>query len=126
MRKLFLLFLLLFASVSAYSQVSVKLKEYDLMDDKTKEITVFYIAGVGNGLSWANIAAVEEKQKPLYCPPSKLSLGFDNYKSFIDTELKRAKENSNKWTYDNMDIGQAMLLHLQEIFPCKKDGAYGR
>jgi len=125
-RKLFLVFFFLFMSGGAHSQVSVKLKEYDLMDGKTKELTIFYIAGVGNGLSWANIALVEGKQKPLYCPPSKLSLGFDNYKSFIDSELKKAKENSNKWAYDNMDLGQAMLLHLQEIFPCKRDGSYGR
>lgn len=68
MRKLFLVLFFLFSSGSAYSQVSVKLKEYDLMDAKTKELTIFYIAGVGNGLSWANIAMVEGKQKPLYCP----------------------------------------------------------
>lgn len=126
MRKLMISLVLIAASFNVYSQVTVKLKEYDLMDEKAKEVTVFYIAGIGNGLSWANVASVEGKQKPLYCPPTKLSLGFDNYKSFVDAELKKAKQNSNKWTYENMDLGQALLIHLQEVFPCNKGGTYGK
>jgi hypothetical protein len=118
--------LLALISISVSAQVSLKLKDYDSMSDQEKEIALYYIAGIGNGISWANVALVETKQKPLYCAPAKFALSLDNYKSFIDLEVKKAKSDSNKWAYQNMELGHAMLLHLQEIFPCNGTGIYGK
>jgi hypothetical protein len=117
---------LTFLSLNTFAQVSLKLKEYDLMSEKEKEATLYYIAGIGNGISWSNVALVETKQRPLYCAPAKFALGLDNYKSFIDLELKKAKSNTNKWAYENMELGHVMLLHLQEVFPCNGTGTYGK
>lgn len=46
-----------------------------------------YVAGLGQGMFWANVALKAQGKEKLYCPPPTLALNVDNYLSILDKEV---------------------------------------
>jgi hypothetical protein len=46
-----------------------------------------YIMGVGAGFLWANTSLRHEGKTPLYCPPEKCGVSFDQYMGILSREL---------------------------------------
>ena len=76
---------------TAHSEISIK--EYKSV--KEEHFTKVYINGIGRGLFWANAEADDSFKKKLYCSPSKLALGVENYLQIIDDEIERATYTSD-------------------------------
>jgi hypothetical protein len=85
--------------------------------DAAKLMEVF-IAGVGEGVFWANIFGdIQNKNARLYCPRGKLALNGHNYAAILDDEIKKQA--------DRMTASSLLIMGLEETFPCKAE-AKGR
>ncbi len=73
----------------------------------------FYISGVGNALSFSNIALEQRGDKPFFCPPEKIALNVENYMDIIDKEIARKQKNPN-----NVPVEVILYSGLVEVFPC--------
>ncbi|MDR3396599.1 MAG: hypothetical protein P4M06_03470 [Pandoraea sp.] len=71
-----------------------------------------YVAGLGQGMFWANVALEAQGNKKLYCPPRALALNVNNYMSILDKEVTKPV------TRDTDDIGVLLLQALIDTFPC--------
>lgn len=89
---------------------------------KSDESIKLWVHGVGVGFSWANVALIHSKNKPLYCPPAQLYLGADNYLNILVRQLDAMKKASTDTTPmpPKMEIEPILLLGLQNTFPCPK------
>jgi hypothetical protein len=96
----------------AHSEVTVK--QYQEMG-KAPEWFEMYLAGLGQGLSWANVSLKTSGQNQIYCPPPKLSLTSANYIKIMDDEIK-ARESKPDLMLEPM-----MLFGLRRTFPCPWD-----
>lgn len=88
-----------------------------------KLVIVNYIAGIGEGLVWANTELESRKDKPLFCQPKKLALTDENYIQILNDEIKRFEEaktdeSERKKVFDSMPIGLFLLKGLIRTFPC--------
>jgi hypothetical protein len=117
MKKPFLVGLVILILVSPVgADVTVKL----YMQGKNSELLKNYIAGVGTGLSWANIYSFKEFQKGLYCPPKKLALNTDNYRDILHGEIEYLKKHGT--LDDDTFIEMLLIQGLIRTFPCNKNG----
>ena len=73
-----------------------------------------HVAGIADGLSWANSAVQLNGGSRLYCPPDNLSLNDDNYINMIDSEIARSPSFDG-----NTYLGLVLLRALQRAFPCQ-------
>jgi hypothetical protein len=71
-----------------------------------------YVAGVGNGLFWANVYL----KKSLYCPPPNLAVYVDNYVDILDREIDISRKN--KTLTDDTHIELLLIEGLKRTFPC--------
>jgi hypothetical protein len=103
------LFVSLFASKNAYSEISI---EYFNQYKHTKEMKA-YVDGLGKAYSWMNVRLNTDKKPQIYCPPKELAITGDNYFRLIEDSINQ-KNN-------NMGLIEPMLLdQLIKVFPCNK------
>jgi hypothetical protein len=111
-----IIFLLSLLSAPAFAEVPVK----DYQKFKNSESMQMYVAGVGVGFSWANIFMIDETGKVLYCQPSKLALGTDNYIRILEDEIKRYEATAGFQKAQETPIEIILLNGLRKTFPCVK------
>ncbi len=105
---------LLLLVLSTPTLAEIRAKDYERV--KNSEEFKAYIYGVGIGISWANTELRVRNQAALYCPPSKLALGPNNYLDILARQMKDV-EISKKISLD--DPLEAILLEgLMRTFPC--------
>jgi len=88
------------------------------------EMVKFYVQGLGDGMSWADIvnklrSANGRAGAPLYCAPEKLALTRENYLDILDAGIERALDHQTKAEVEKQPIGPILLNSLMETFPCK-------
>jgi len=117
-RFLMILVMVLWCS-NAYAELDVAtyLEIKKKNDTQANNLVDSYISGIGSGLFWSNTAAGFQGGKELYCQPTGLALGLDNYVDFLDREIDQQINSGN--LDDNNSVGMLILKHLQKVFPCK-------
>lgn len=70
------------------------------------------LRGIADGIEWSNIRLQSNGQKKLYCPPEKLAMTVDQYRSIF---VRYVKENPSEGQFP---AGLVMLEALVETFPC--------
>jgi hypothetical protein len=73
----------------------------------------YYISGIEDGLSWANVASGIRIGAKLYCPPSGLALTDDQS---IDI-LRRFVRTNISLNLEQERVGSILLIALQQLFP---------
>ena len=77
-----------------------------------------YISALGDGFLAVNAVAKER----LYCQPSKLALGTDNYIDILNRKIDDlSKRVTNKAQLDDLFISTVLINALIETFPCGVD-----
>jgi hypothetical protein len=98
----------------ALSCASVSYAEPTVQDwIKEKDNLILYVAGLGQGISWANAYLRNTQQKPIYCVPKNLNLVVENYVTIIDTQIReepRVKMDT--------PLGFVLLNGYIATFPC--------
>lgn len=104
---------LVFASFSAHAEMTIT--AYKAEAPNLSLSTKTNLAGIFQGLSWANVRLVYDKRAPLFCQPATLALNFENVTSMIDTYLAGPMGVSQP---PDVPIGVIMLSALVDTFPC--------
>ena len=73
-----------------------------------------YIAGLGQGLFWANVKLASSGRALLYCEPGNLVLTTDQKVSILRSYT--AKNSS----YGVAPAGLVLLRALKDVFPCQE------
>ncbi len=89
------------------------LERYESKDQTIKLISQTHIMGIESGLSWANGYNQANGIPHLYCQPENLGLAADQTVGILRQSIKNHPE------YAELPIGFALLLALQEVFPCQ-------
>jgi hypothetical protein len=74
-----------------------------------------YIMGVGAGFLWANTSLRHEGRMPLYCPPEKRGVSFDQYMAILNRELTLPDMRA---VDPRTPIELVLLSGLRRTFPC--------
>ena len=110
-----MLIALMFAPQLASAQITIEqYRQARLAKDQSS--LQIYIAGVVDGIYWANIALKSERARPLYCMPDGLAFNSDNAIYLIDSTLKKP---NNKFVSSDTPIGIVLLQAIKDEFPCK-------
>lgn len=87
----------------------------DMLKHKSEYVD-FYVLGIGEGFSWANVVNQDKNLATLYCQPKELALNVENYKRVIEDELEKYPEIYK----DNIEVEIALLRGLMRTFPCDR------
>ena len=105
-------------------EINAYLMSRDARDKETMSLLGTYLKGVGEGLSWANIALVMRGQPPLYCAPSQLALNPENYLRMLDDQIARTSaqwsDSEKKARFAKFTIEQFLTDAVIRTFPCKR------
>ena len=74
-----------------------------------------YIMGVGAGFLWANTSLRHEGKTPLYCPPDKRGVSFNQYRAILNRELALPDMRA---VDPRTPIELVLLSGLRHTFPC--------
>ncbi len=111
MKKIVSLFIMMVANIdSAYALT------YESMMERSQETRSIYIAGLGEGFSWANSAAVVDDFR-LYCQPNKLALNGRMYVQILDDFV--ARKEKTEPDIKQQEVGLLMYMALLDVFPCE-------
>jgi hypothetical protein len=98
----------------------VTYKEYKSLKPQDKYMESLYIAGMVEGLTWANGELAARHSEPLFCQPANLDLTLDQDLSIVDGYIERHPETPEQ------RLGILVVLALEETFPCRSgSGAAG-
>ena len=76
---------------------------------------MLYLTGVSDGYVVINKQRMADKQKPLYCQPETEILHGADYMRILEKTLN----HSDNPVPDHISVAEAMLLSLEEEFPCQ-------
>jgi len=76
---------------------------------------MLYLSGVADAYKIMNIRRTAADGHPLYCQPFDVSLNGNDYIRIFDLSLNHPEAPLP----DDMTVAEALLLALQEEFPCK-------
>ena len=112
-----LVIIILTGNIKAQAEPTVKHYLKTIKDKNTTEYFVlnWVVYGIGVGLAWANTDLESREEKKIYCQPSKLALGAENYISIIDRYLEKYPYFTEK---DDWHVGMILKEGLKETFPC--------
>ena len=99
-------------SQSAFASLSIA----EFEDKNKSQSTDTYIVGVGNGLSAANNALIQNKTPPLFCLPAFLKLTVVDYKEIIALGIKDI--SAGRPNREAMGIDGILLKKLTQLYPC--------
>lgn len=102
--------------IISFSSNAITIEKYNQLRQYDPEFINAYMFGLGEAYGWSSTLLEVDNQKPIFCPPLKLSLGPQNYISILDAYIKDAD-------YDVSESQIELLLYygLQLTFPCEKD-----
>jgi len=118
MRILLAVCFLSLGAPQAIAQLTVKEYQARMSPDDLNRVTMtkWYVKGLAEGMTWANINLTLRNSPPLFCLPDKLALGVDNFLDIIDRRVKQLKESGKKT--DDTEVGIILLGGLEDTFPC--------
>ena len=106
-----------FNSDARRPEITVKdYREFVAGQPAERSLMYLYIAGIGDGIRWANIEATLRKQ-PFYCPADKLPMETPDLLDILNREIEGAAKNKVS-KFDEMPIGAVLLAGLIRAFPC--------
>ena len=76
---------------------------------------LLYLTGISDGYAVINKQRMADKQKPLYCQPETEILHGVDYMRILEKTLN----HSDNPVPDHFSVAEAMLLSLEEEFPCQ-------
>jgi hypothetical protein len=122
MRKLTVAFIMF--ALTANAEMTIKDYQQMMASSNKDQIDMakLYIAGLGQGMTWAN-AEARIRKMPFFCAPENLGLNSDNYKAIIEKSIELAVAGgaaANKEKFDNTAIGMVLMQGLLITFPCGK------
>ncbi|HBR22283.1 MAG TPA: hypothetical protein DD713_06930 [Nitrospiraceae bacterium] len=115
--KLIIIFVILLLSSNAIAEVAVKDYLAWKKDDNKSDMLNMYVAGLYQGIEWSNSALRTKNKPPLYCPPAKLKLKYENYIDIIDSQIEHLR--NNKTLEGGHPLGAILISGLMRVFPCK-------
>lgn len=98
---------------SAQLLYGLSLKEYQKSQNRSPQNLDFYLFGLLDGLTYANLTLERKKQAPLYCAPKKPGLDVDHFKELLDKQI-------NRYQAAGLPVEVMALYALRKAFPCKK------
>jgi len=109
-----------FAELRAAGTTTVKDYKRDLASDDTRVsgLMKVYVAGLGEGIFWANVFGEVKNKGRLYCPPEKLALDGHNYLDILDREIKAQSGRMTAAALEEETLGDLLVMGLIETFPC--------
>jgi hypothetical protein len=110
----FYLFIVIFL-VIANNSFALDYKTYreGMESIENRNMTIVYIAGVGNGIFWSNILLENVGNHKFYCQPEDLTLNGDHYVSILDNFI------IDKKMKDDTPVDMVLFYALVDKFPCK-------
>lgn len=111
------------ATTTVRAEVTVVefLRQYDQTPDPAlRNIDTAWLNGFLAGLTWSNSYLTKARNQPrLYCPPDKLNLTAEQLVRLLrDNVEEQTKPPFNPQPYSQLPYGLALLLILQDVFPC--------
>lgn len=102
------------AAVTQSSSLSVEMTAsyWAAAVERSDRIYLSGLRGIADGIEWSNTRLKTNGQKQLYCPPEKLAMTVDQYRSIF---VRYVKENPSEGKFP---AGLVMLEALVETFPC--------
>ncbi len=76
-----------------------------------------YVLGLGEGIRVTNVT-IGLRGKRLFCPPTKLALGVENFVDILGRSIKDASVRMSKAKLDEQDISVLLLQGIIDAFPC--------
>lgn len=110
-KKITSLFVMMIASMQSAHALT-----YESMMERSQEARNIYIAGLGEGFSWAN-SAVGVDDSRLYCQPNKLALNGRMYVQILDDFV--ARKEKTEPDIKQQEVGLLMYMALLDVFPCE-------
>lgn len=100
----------LLLSASQLPAAAMTVRELNALDQGMTEI---FLAGLGEGIFWANAAGSTLHQAAeLYCPPKNLGLTGTQY---VDIFRSHVRDNPQ---LRSEEVGLVMMMALRATFPC--------
>lgn len=76
---------------------------------------LLYLSGVSDGYAVLNKQRITSQEAPLYCQPEAKVLSGADYIQILEKKLYSPESPAP----DNLTVAEAMLLALQDEFPCQ-------
>ena len=96
---------------------------YNSRDPAIKMRALENFAGITDALGYANAVLVGDKREPLYCQPRNLAISVGQHIELLQRWVQKLRASDPTPAYqikiENMPTAAAMLVALQEEFPCK-------
>jgi hypothetical protein len=106
---------ILISSWSAFADMSVETFERNMASGDAPALAArYYITGIEDGLSWANVESKKRFGVKLYCSPGSIALQGDQ---IIDI-MRRFVRAHDYMDLQEQRVGVVLLLALEELFPC--------
>ena len=80
--------------------------------DAGEQIFLYVLDGYANGFGWANSELKERGQAPLFCPPEDLAITAEQTADILRRFVRERPQAGNA------PAGLALLMALQNVFPC--------
>lgn len=89
-------------------------------ETQESQTTLYFLFGLGAGMTWSNAALKVTGSPMLYCTPKGVAFNVSNYKQILDDYIQemRAKNNVSPDT----PIGALLVEALVKTFPCPPIG----
>ena len=115
------LLVLIFAlPATSWGEIDISKYRESIRTHDGKELMDVYVAGVGEGLDWANASLINRGDRPLYCAPQTLSPSGEFYVSILQSQIKLVSTRYTEEELGKLPIEPELLVGLQNTFPCSQ------
>jgi hypothetical protein len=90
------------------------------LPDSMDEFKKAYVYGLGDGLLSATGYLMYKRTKPIFCPPTRLSLNSEIYLKILNEAIKSREASMGAEKLNQREVSFVLLVGLQDTFPCKK------
>jgi hypothetical protein len=104
--------------VAIWGEIDIGKYRESIRTHDGKELMDVYVAGVGEGLGWANASLINRGDRPLYCAPQTLSPNGEFYVSILLSQIKLISTRYSQAELLKLPIEPEVLVGLQNTFPC--------
>jgi len=88
----------------------------DYLSSRDSATTREYVAGLGEGMDWANYQIQQAGGHPTFCVPKNLKLNAQNFLDILDAERTRDPQRNSTL----MPVSGVLHRGLVRTFPCKQ------
>jgi hypothetical protein len=104
--------------MTGLSEIDISKYRESIRTQHGKDLMDVYVAGIGEGLDWANAELVRRGDRPLYCAPQTLSPSGEFFVSILQSQIKLASTQNTEEELGKTFIEPELLVGLQNTFPC--------